>query len=60
MGILRWSVRIHKWVALVVGLQIVLWIAGGLVMSVLPIEQVRGEHKIAAVHPLAILSLIHI
>jgi hypothetical protein len=47
MGLLRWSVQIHKWIALVVGLQIALWIVGGLVMSAIPIEQVRGEHKIA-------------
>ncbi|MEO1661134.1 MAG: PepSY domain-containing protein [Pseudomonadota bacterium] len=47
MGLLKWSVRIHKWVALVVGVQIVLWIAGGLVMSAIPIEQVRGEHKVS-------------
>ncbi len=47
MAVLRWTVRIHKWVALIVGLQIVLWIAGGVVMSVIPIEQVRGEHKVA-------------
>ena len=43
MAVLRWAVRIHKWVALIVGLQIVLWVAGGVVMSVIPIEQVRGE-----------------
>ena len=48
MTVLKWAVRIHKWVALVVGLQIMLWIAGGIVMSVIPIEIVRGEHKIAA------------
>lgn len=53
MGVLKWSVRIHKWVALIVGIQIMLWIAGGLVMSAIPIEQVRGEHKIAAAEPLA-------
>jgi uncharacterized iron-regulated membrane protein len=47
MKFLRWSVRIHKWVALLVGIQIALWIAGGLVMSAIPIERVRGEHKIA-------------
>ena len=46
MTIQKWIVRIHKWVALIVGLQIVLWIAGGLVMSAIPIEIVRGEHKI--------------
>lgn len=62
MVVLRWSVRVHKWVALIVGLQIMLWIAGGLVMSVIPIEQVRGEHKIApqpkeSVSPTDIISL---
>lgn len=40
--------RIHKWVGLFVGLQIILWTAGGLVMSVFPIETVRSEHLIAA------------
>ncbi len=48
MTVLRVVLRIHKWIALVVGLQIAIWIAGGLVMSALPIERVRGEHKIAA------------
>jgi len=47
MTFLKWLVRIHKWVALIVGLQIVLWILGGVVMSAIPIEIVRGEHKIA-------------
>lgn len=46
-ALLRWTVRIHKWVALVVGVQIVLWVMGGVVMSVIPIERVRGEHNIS-------------
>ena len=46
MAVQKWIIRVHKWVALIVGLQIVLWIAGGLVMSAIPIEVVRGEHKI--------------
>tara|TARA_R110002096_G_scaffold42771_1_gene115117 strand:+ start:3882 stop:4625 length:744 start_codon:yes stop_codon:yes gene_type:complete len=46
-ALLRWTIRIHKWVALIVGIQIVLWVAGGVVMSVIPIETVRGEHNIA-------------
>ncbi|MDQ7019417.1 MAG: PepSY domain-containing protein [Robiginitomaculum sp.] len=40
--------RVHKWAGLFVGLQIILWTAGGLVMSVFPIETVRSEHLIAA------------
>ncbi len=47
MTVSRWAVRVHKWVALVVGVQILLWVLGGLVMSAIPIERVRGEHKIA-------------
>jgi hypothetical protein len=43
----RWAVNVHKWVALVIGVQILLWISGGVVMSVLPIEEVRSEHKMA-------------
>lgn len=34
---------IHKWIGIIVGVQIVLWVAGGLVMSAFPIELVRGE-----------------
>ena len=40
--------RVHKWAGLFVGLQIVLWTAGGLVMSALPLQTVRSEHLIAA------------
>ncbi|HXV37079.1 MAG TPA: PepSY domain-containing protein [Myxococcota bacterium] len=39
---------LHKWTALVVGLQLLLWVAGGLVMGVLDIEGVRGEATRAA------------
>lgn len=52
--ILRNAVRLHKWLALLIGLQVFLWLLGGLVMSALPIERVRGEHKIAEYPPLAI------
>ena len=46
-GVLKWTVRIHKWIALIIGIQILLWILGGFVFSVLEIEKVRGEHKAA-------------
>jgi hypothetical protein len=41
-------------------LQIVLWIAGGFVMSAIPIEVVRGEHKIShlAVEPFEVEGLL--
>lgn len=39
--------KVHKWTGLIVGIQVVLWIAGGLVMSWFDIENVRGEHLVA-------------
>lgn len=47
MKLLKWTVRIHKWIALIIGIQIFLWILGGFIFSVLDIEKVRGEHKVA-------------
>ena len=44
---LRWSLQIHKWIALVVGIQVLGWVLGGLVMTSIPIETVRGEQHIA-------------
>jgi len=51
MGVLRWATRLHKWLALVVGVQILFWVLGGLVMTAVPIERVRGEHRLAEVEP---------
>lgn len=42
----RWAPRVHKWIALVVGIQLLAWSASGLFMTVVPISQVRGEHNI--------------
>ena len=49
LALRRGAIRVHRWIALVVGIQILLWISGGVVMSVLPIEDVRSEHKVRAV-----------
>jgi len=38
--------QFHRWAGLVLGLQVVFWVAGGLIMSVLPIDQVRGNHLV--------------
>lgn len=54
MKVLRWSIRLHKWIALVVGIQVLFWVVGGLVMTAIPIERVRGEHLTAAPPPRAI------
>ena len=44
-------VKIHKWIGLIVGIQVMLWIAGGLYMTWYPIEVIRGEHNIREVEP---------
>lgn len=44
---LRWSTSLHKWIALIVGIQVLGWVLGGLVMTAMPIEMVRGEHRLS-------------
>lgn len=38
---------LHKWLALLIGVQILLWVVSGLFFAVYPIERVRSEHRIA-------------
>jgi uncharacterized iron-regulated membrane protein len=54
MAMLKWSLRLHKWVGLVVGIQVLLWVLGGLVMTAIPIERVRSEHHLAEAAPRAL------
>ena len=56
--------QLHKLVGLVIGLQILLWVSGGFVMSFFDIERVRGEHLMAAhaprpLPPTAIPATVH-
>jgi hypothetical protein len=39
-----WVRRTHKWLSLVIGIQALLWVLGGLYMVVVPIEIVHGDH----------------
>lgn len=48
-GVVRLSTQIHKWVSLVVGVQVIFWVVGGLVMVSIPIERVRSEHHVRQV-----------
>ena len=45
----RFSTLVHKWMGLLIGLQVLLWIAGGVVMSWYELERVRGEHNISKI-----------
>ncbi len=38
---------LHKWLALIVGVQMLFWVGSGLFFAIYPIEQVRSEHRIA-------------
>ena len=38
--------RVHKWLALIIGAQLLIWFASGALMSFLPIDKVRGEHLV--------------
>lgn len=49
---LRWATQIHKWLGLVIGLQVLGWVLGGLVMTAIPIERVRSEHHYDAYQPM--------
>ena len=45
---LRLSLQFHKWIALIVAVQVLGWVVGGLIMTSIPIERVRGENHIGA------------
>jgi hypothetical protein len=38
----------HKWLALIVGVQVLFWVGSGLFFAAFPIAHVRSEHRIAA------------
>lgn len=45
---IRWAAQFHKWIALAVGIQVLGWVLGGLIMTAIPIARVRGENHIRA------------
>lgn len=46
MKLARLASLVHKWLALLIGVQIVFWVVSGLFFTIYPIEQVRSEHLI--------------
>lgn len=48
--------KFHRWLGLLIGLQVVLWLAGGFVMSFFNIEEVRGEDNIQSLAPIFIAT----
>src|SRR3546814_8213048 len=39
--------KVHKWLALLMAIQILFWFVSGLFFAIAPIETVRSEHRIA-------------
>lgn len=59
MNLARLASFVHKWLALLVGVQIVFWVVSGLFFTIIPIAQIRSEHLIRppeAARPLAIAN----
>jgi uncharacterized iron-regulated membrane protein len=49
---IRWPLfvrRLHKWLALIIGLQVVLWTATGFYMVVVHIDTIHGDHLVKPV-----------
>ena len=47
----RISGKVHKWLALLMAIQILFWFVSGLFFAVVPIERVRSEHMVAEAQP---------
>ena len=50
----RFVRQLHRWLGLLIAIQILFWVMGGLVMSALRLEAVRGEHQTAKPEPVAL------
>ena len=46
--------KVHKWLALLLAIQILFWFVSGLFFAIAPIEQVRSEHIKATAAPGAV------
>lgn len=40
----KFTYSVHRWTGLFIGIQLLFWILGGFIMSVLPLEKVHGKH----------------
>lgn len=49
--------KIHKWIGLIIGIQILLWFVSGLVMSWFDIDTVRGDHLLKTTEKVGTLDL---
>lgn len=45
---------VHKWLALIIGAQILIWIATGAFFTLFPIRQIRSEDRVREIAPVAL------
>src|SRR6185436_11938358 len=50
----RLAGKVHKWLALLMAIQILFWFVSGLFFAIFPIERVRSEHMIAEASPVSL------
>ena len=56
MNFQRFIAFIHKYLSLIIGVQILFWVVSGLFFAIFPIEQVRSEHRMKEIAPIAMNS----
>jgi uncharacterized iron-regulated membrane protein len=52
----KWWFWTHKWLGLIVGIQVLAWFVSGLFMTYFPIAKVRSEHNIREAAPIDLRS----
>ena len=45
-GLRNWTRRLHRWVGLLIGLQLLFWTVSGIYFSLVAMEKVRGEDRV--------------
>ncbi len=53
---LRWTSRLHRWLAIIVGVQVFLWLLSGAVMAWFTLADVRGESRTSLILPTQLYS----
>lgn len=48
MKLARYALFVHKWLALLIGVQVLFWVVSGLFFTLFPIERIRSENLVRA------------
>ena len=52
-----WWFKFHRWIALLIAIQLLAWMSSGFFMAFVPIETVKGEHNIREQEPTDLRAL---